>query len=426
MAKEMLEDLQKALVNINHPTFAPTEILKIPLQFIKDDAPTIDSPTIKDYSTNPAIPIDLVLQPELDKTQASPESNLKPFPLMEVPPIVNPLINRVGDDNKPPFNQPTDFNLVPRTVADLTPRASEVTNLPEIPDTLVAKNYWTTRRIVRWIFYFFAPIIGLLIPLLISRFTRDVVGIGLTAISFHLIGLLLGYIFPEGKWKWGWLLNLSIISIFVVVTIRNSFDNPARILVPFILTATVTAASYLGGWIKEKTHPSLETKLQQPATLVTKNEWTTARIVRWVFYFIAPIIGLLMIFVSDKVTESVFKQTIFLYGWSILSFLLVDTLIFFLFIFIIFGVIGILLGYSFPKEKWRWGLWLNLINIIAIWKIRNYFRMFGFSLNNNFYQDPLSYFLLASIIQNAFLLIFSCLASYLGSWLALRKAENKV
>ncbi|HRH45697.1 MAG TPA: protein kinase, partial [Pyrinomonadaceae bacterium] len=379
-AREMREEVQRALLNISHPTFAPTEILqKKPL----------DNETIVDDSIYPNKPVT-----ELPKTVPAPTY------------LVNPTVD----------NRSTEYVPMPSTVAAVTPQYQEpvppiVVQVTEVTN----KQEWTTARIVQWIFYFLAPVIGGLVTF---RSFFEII-----LIAFPIFGVILGYFFPSAKWKWGiWLNSVSLIVAFFGSIIKaGSGSNDNFFLGMLGLTLTTTALSCLTSYLGSKISP----RKVENESAATPEEWTTLRILRWVFYFLAPIVGLIMIFVSGKITEFVFNQRVINYGWSILPFLLVDTVIFFLFIFIIFGVIGVLLGFSFPTEKWRWGLWLNLINVIAIWKIRNYFGLFGFYMSINF-QDPMRLFLVASIIQNVFLLIFSCLASYLGSRLALRKAEKKV
>ena len=335
-AREMREEVQRALLNISHPTFAPTQVLEKPIHILPDAQTIEDRLTVTNSPNYQIPPTELVNAPQNPSVATY---------------FVAPTINQ----NNLEANFPTQFNSLPPTV----PQVTEITNNQKQ--------------------------------------------------GFHF-----GLLFPQGKWKLGILLSV----FFIVITIYT------QSIIPLFLAIITTITTYLTSYIAARLSP------RKPATDLAKTseEWTTARIVRWIFYYVAPIIGILMILVSGKISEFVFKQTILslIYRWSINPFLLVDTLITILYMSVFFGIAGVALGYSFPKEKWRWGLWLNIINIIAIWKIRNYFALFGFDFYNTWYLDEMRFFLLASIIQNSFLFVFSCFASYLGSWLATRKTEKKV
>ncbi|MBS1793717.1 MAG: serine/threonine protein kinase [Acidobacteria bacterium] len=90
-----------------------------------------------------------------------------------------------------------------------------------------------------------------------------------------------------------------------------------------------------------------------------------------IFYLLAPLIGLgLGYFIQNLTVKFIgnnFADSKILFGYYLTNafFLMIPILFFW------FGLAGGLLGYVYPREKWRWGLWLNALNLVyflMIWK----------------------------------------------------------
>ena len=118
---------------------------------------------------------------------------------------------------------------------------------------------------------------------------------------------------------------------------------------------------------------------------------------RWVSYFLAPLIGFIAVILPS------------IHRYNDISTVFFKTLL----ILSLIGGFGALLGYIFPQEKWRWGLWLNILGSIPM--IATIIELYDF--------DPLPSSLLLTI-GFIFIIIISCATSYLGSLLALRKTDN--
>lgn len=513
-AREMREELQRALLNISHPTFAPTEVL---------EKKPLDNQTIEDRSIFTDQPLPVPTNPQNQ-------------------PAIAPLVDRSINQNQPPANIPIEYNPILPTVSSAEPQyqeppqtvsqVTEITNqqkrgfhwgfyfLPPLIDIFLMRGFtivlslilsealfgktsdlyqktinmmyfavpmgiivygilgaifgyffpqgkwkwgillnlpififipylrfsilwflvtapvaclsayiaarlsprnpqtaltkspeaWTTARIVQWIFYFLAPVIGGLVTF---RSFFEII-----LIAFPIFGVILGYFFPSAKWKWGIWLNIVslIVTFFGSIIKAGSGSNDNFFLGMLGLTLTTTALSCLTSYLGSKISP------RKTADEIAKppEKWTTARIVRWVFYFLAPIIGILTYLTFQQITRFFFYQRD-KYGWSYEAFLVIDFILIIFLIVLVFGTIGALLGYFFPQQKWRWGLWLNLINLI--WIVRLYLVRFG----SGYYSTQTAGLLVfVELIRFSAYFIVPCLTSYLGSWLALRKAEKKV
>lgn len=362
-AREMREEVQRALLNISHPTFAPTEVLQ---------KKQLNNETIVDNSIYVNKPVT-----ELPKTVPAPTY------------LVNPTVD----------NRSTEYVPMPSTVPAVNPQFQE-----PVPPTVVQvteltnKQEWTTARIVQWIFYFLAPVIGGLVTF---RSFFEII-----LIAFPIFGVILGYFFPSAKWKWGIWLNIVslIVAFFGSIIKAGSGSNDKFFLGMLGLTLTTTALSCLTSYLGSKISP----RKPAPALAKPPEEWTTSRIVRWVFYFIAPIIGGLTLGILNKlawVLMLILPQNF--QGDEAASLVQMPLSL------IVFGIIGIVFGYVFPQGKWKWGVLLNLLVLVYAISKANIFLSLG---------DPQR----ALIIIFLFLisLISSCLTSYLGSWLALRKTNN--
>lgn len=214
-AREMREEVQRALLNISHPTFAPTEVLQ---------KKPIDNQTIIDNSIFIPKPLTDLPQPVLTeahligKTVKQTEIQAKTLSNYDQ---MLPKIQSAESQNPAPSNP---------TIVQLT----ELTNKSKTSEE------WTKAKIVRWVLYFLAPFIGTITLIFIittygltigrlvdklstgntSDFDLIVVNIGFLIvgfiISFGLIGGMLGYSFPQAKWRWGLLLN--IINFILLMT----------------------------------------------------------------------------------------------------------------------------------------------------------------------------------------------------------------
>lgn len=367
-AREMREELQRALLNISHPAFAPTEVLE------KTQA---DNYTIEDRS--------ILVNP----------------PLAETPQIISApthLVNKTVNQNQPQSNIPTEYNPILPTVPLIEPQYQE----PPSPTVLqVTELTNQQKRGFHWGFYFLPLLVDLIIRLITWNLSENLgrqvwrgggydqyafakkmifnIELPIEILVYGVLGFLFGYIFPSGKWKWGILLNIG----FLCVIMLPDLESPRKLY--FSLAVITTLVSCLTSTLGARLSP------RKPVTELAESseEWTTARIICWVCYFLALIIGL----------------SIHLF---IINFLVTIPLIVFIFFLIFFGGISGLFGYLFPQKKWKWGLWLNIGFIPAVVFV-SYLDLF-----------------VISIIWGMITTITACLLAYLGSWLALRKAEKKV
>ncbi|MBX7170857.1 MAG: protein kinase [Pyrinomonadaceae bacterium] len=398
-AREMREEVQRALLNISHPTFAPTEVL---------EKQRTDNYTIEDKS--------IVVNP----------------PLVETPQIIltpTYLVDRTANQNQPQSNIPTEHNSILPTV----PSAESQYQEPP-PQTVLQLTQLTNqqRQGFHWGFYFLPLLIDLITRLITFNLSYSLArGFGLYSIDFYkgdvqktydvelpmeilvygILGAIFGLIFPQGKWKWGVLLNIGSICVLTL-------GAPTHLKTPIVNLLTITTisaclASYAASLMSPR---KPETTLIEPT-----EEWTTSRIVLGMFYFVAPIIGILTYLTFGGITEFIYYRVRTGYGWSYEAFLIFDLILIIFFIVLVFGTVGALLGYFFPQQKWRWGMWLNLINII--WIVRLYLIRFE---NGYFSTETAGLLVLAELIRFLFLFSVPCLTSYLGSRLATRNTEKRL
>ena len=398
-AREMREELQRALLSISHPTFAPTEVLqKKPL-----DNLTIEDKSI--FRDNPLV--------ELPKTVPTPAH----------------LVDKTVNQNQPQSNIPTEYNPILPTVPAVEPQYQE----PPPPTVLQVTEITNQQKQgFHWGFYFLPLLIDLVVRFisfnLSYKLTTSFLGtaydlggleefnfkkiiyieLPIEVVIYGIIGFLFGYIFPASKWKWGILLNISFMSFMMVGAPPNQWT--ASIILVSITTSAACVTSYFGSLLSPRKSKNIPLTLEE-----SKNE----RIERWMFYFLAPIFGILMFYLLSEFVNLVFYLIRIKTDQKLLI-IFVDLVATILYTFIFFGIVGALLGYSFPKEKWRWGLWLNTINIFR------FIYSFVMVINSVFFQDLLVITILSLIIQDAFMIILPCINSYLGSRLALRKVEKRL
>ncbi len=243
-AREMREELQRALLSISHPTFAPTEVL---------EKKPLDNLTIEYKSIVTQIPLTI---PE-PKTFAPTN-----------------LVERTVSQNQPQANIPNEYNPILPTVPAVEPKFQEKPPPNVVQETNLTKEESTTTRIMRWVFYFLAPIIGALTNGIVNNlilqnlfdmleqamsfdnsyrwFVGLLISLPVFFIVFGLLGGLLGYNFPREKWRWGVWLNILLGAgniFFYLTTPMSAFQ---RIYTPFIFLYILFCSclgSYLGSWL---------------------------------------------------------------------------------------------------------------------------------------------------------------------------------
>ncbi|HRH45597.1 MAG TPA: serine/threonine-protein kinase, partial [Pyrinomonadaceae bacterium] len=390
-AREMREEVQRALLNISHPTFAPTEVL---------EKKPLDNLTIEDKSI------------------------FRDKPLVELPKIIPTpahLVDKTVNQNQPLSNISTEYNLILRTVPSVEPQFQEFPP-PTVPQITELTNQ--QKNGFHWGLYLLPLLLDLVVRVttfnLSFKLTTSFFGTaydlgGLERYNFKkiiyvelpievfiygIIGLLFGLIFPQGKWKWGILLNVGFFVIAFFAAPPNQWT--ASIILVSVTTLTACLTSYIAARLSPR----------KPVTSLAKlpEAWTRARVVRWIFYILAPIIGGLTSGILNKlawVLMLILPQNI--QGDEAASLVQMPLSL------IVFGVIGTVFGYVFPQGKWKWGVLLNLLILVYAISKANIFLSLGDSQR-------------ALIIIFLFLisLISSCLTSYLGSWLAMRNDEKKL
>jgi serine/threonine protein kinase len=223
-AREIREELQKVLVALTHPTFAPTEVFKNNAQLIHD------ADTIEDRSVVTKLAGDRVRPTE----KALPPDNPSVATYF-IPPTVKLDEGQPAVSSSPEPLQPT----APAVYPEFQPIR------PAVPQKLAAIEESTIRRNTRRTFYFLAPIIGLFVDwtlfnLLFEVFytggsgTLSFLQIRVLQIPIHIViygflGALLGYLFPQERWRWGlWLGILNILWLAYVFVLQ--FDHLSILL----------------------------------------------------------------------------------------------------------------------------------------------------------------------------------------------------
>lgn len=202
-AREMREELQRALLGISHPTFAPTEILRKTDHNLQNDAQTIDNQSIV---TNPPV------------YQIPPTEQVN---ILQKQSVVTQYASLKPGQNSPASDPLTYYNPLSPPPSVLQPEILKQS--PKSLETPVKTKGGTAGRIIRWIFYLVTPIIDIFLrgfSILISRKLtghEDNVPIHVVVnfIIYPLFAALLGYLLPEGKWKWGILLNTAFLCIVI-------------------------------------------------------------------------------------------------------------------------------------------------------------------------------------------------------------------
>lgn len=178
-AREMREDLERILVSIKHPTFAPTEIFRNPISNHQADE---DKPITRNEPVFPVLP----------RPMAENAGNIS---------IATHFVDNQSNQNQPVTLPPTQYNSLPPTVPAVNPLFQNAVH--------------------QWIFYFLSPIIGVAVILVTEQrfFSHELINVKILvellilSIEFGLLGALLGYYFPQQKWKWGIFLNIITFAI---------------------------------------------------------------------------------------------------------------------------------------------------------------------------------------------------------------------
>lgn len=204
-AREMREELQRALLNISHPTFAPTEVFNKPHESIRNDALTIEDKSI------------------VTKT---------PF---QIPPtMAAPLA--VSPGSASPLSTPV--NVIPPTESSIAPPSAPAKSFA-IFGAPIESTKKPIGSFTRWLSYFLASLIGLITLFigngiartlnyelgLFNSITQLLIGIPLFFILFGIAGILLGYLSPQERWKWGLWLNLIIAIRMLYLIIVEFYSN---------------------------------------------------------------------------------------------------------------------------------------------------------------------------------------------------------
>lgn len=223
-AGEMREALERILIGIKHSAFAPNNVLGNP--------PAIDQ-RINDKSIQTGQPV------------FSPP----PTKMAELPDNFS-VATQFADKriNQPETLRPTEYSGLPPTVQAANPQFQPVNpqfqggpvepvyRLPEMPKKAKLK--------FNRAFYILPPLFDVMIirpatfivSLILSRKVLGSADFGLAAkrqiyfeiplevVVYSLLGAALGYFYPQGKWGWGILLNLSAVFVFgLPVPAQSSF-----------------------------------------------------------------------------------------------------------------------------------------------------------------------------------------------------------
>lgn len=242
-AREMRDALQKALLAVSHPTFAPTEAL---------NRKQLNNQTTEDKS--------ILLRQPLSPLPPTEKAAVK---IPQNKPVIVPLEPKTVDQNQPKqANILTEYNPILPTIA-----AKDARYQAQPPAFLEAANKTgrTPASGVQWLFYFFAPVIGALTMIITSKLgwgimkflpasiqgdeAASLVQMPLTLLAFGIVGISFGYVFPRAGWKWGLLLNILILILSInEVKALLYLKDPQRAFIVILLFSISLGSSCLASY----------------------------------------------------------------------------------------------------------------------------------------------------------------------------------